>query len=218
MEQPEKPNLQTKTAGSKLPLSLVWGMFIVIVAVPTIAWLENNNFSITNPRTQLIGLLGILGYSIMWTHYSLGALRITYGRSKDQLYSRISHMLVFLIILLHPILIYWQAFDVLGELPPFSVYGLVASSMKIFVFMGTVALALFLSFDVLERFKKNSFVARNWKWVSLSQVFAMTLIFFHGLALGGTLDIAWFEFYWVCLGALLIPCFGIILRSDFTKK
>jgi hypothetical protein len=83
---------------------------------------------------------------------------------------------------------------------------------------GSIALLIFLSFEVFGRIKAIPFMQRNWKWVSVSQMIAMTLIFFHGLGIGSILESPAIELYWVALGVLLIPCFGVIGREDWKRS
>ena len=209
-------NDTTSSASRYLP----WLLLTMSLIVPFIAWSSERDWSYDKLTLLVIfPLLGLWAWSIMWTHYAYGSLRLVYsGLQKNKLYSKVSGVLVLFLILLHPFLLSLNQWQTLEKLPPGSVYSYVAPSQKLFIYFGVVALTLFLSFEVFERLKSSNVVNQNWKWVSLSQMLAMTLIFFHALSLGSNLSVEWFELYWVTLGALLIPCFGLIGRADWQDK
>ncbi|MCA9332951.1 hypothetical protein KDA00_03690 [Candidatus Saccharibacteria bacterium] len=204
---------------NKSPSKLPWVLFAFIIVIPFISWAAIRNWSLSNlSALSVFPILGVWAWSIMWTHYVLGTHRIMTNSSKNHLYARISGYLVLLLIILHPTLLAWSQWEFTNKLPPTSFYNYAGKSLKLFVFMGAVSLVLFLSYEVLERFKEKSIVKKNWKWISLSQVIAMTLIFMHALKLGNITSNVYFQLYWIILGAILIPCFGVILENDWTKK
>lgn len=202
---------------SKLSTYLPWLLFTIVIIVPFVFWFDRLGWR-SKAITELtfFPILGIWAWGIMWTHYAYGALRIVFGDlAKNRFYSRLTNILVLALILIHPTLLIVNQWQTRKLLPPESMYGYVDSSLKLFVFFGTLGLLTFLSFEVFERIRNRQWVKRNWHIVSISQMVAMTLIFVHGLALGANLNNSWLEFYWVVLGALLIPCFGLIGRSDW---
>ncbi len=198
---------------------LPWILFGTITMLPLIAWLDRLNWSIDEVAAfSIFPILGLLAWGIMWTHYAIGALRLTFpALQKNYLYTSITTWLVLLLILAHPGILAWNLWKFTSELPPGSYYNYVGSSLKLFVIFGSISLLIFLSFDVFERMKNKTWVKHNWRYISLMQMLAMTLIFLHALALGKILDIWWLELYWVTLGALLIPCFAIIGRHDWKQ-
>lgn len=198
---------------------LPWKLFAVVVLVSVFGWWTLSDIQLGELTAfQLFPLFGLLAWSIMWTHYALGGVRLLRSFPKNKLYSRISAVLVLVFLLLHPGILAWKMWDVTGLLPPESFYAYVGPAMKATVIAGSISLVIFLAFDVFEYFHKKPWIQRQWKWISLSQMVAMTLIFIHALRLGGDLQSGWFQFWWILLGALLIPCFGLILRADWTKK
>lgn len=198
---------------------LPWTLFVAVIAASFVAWADLRGWDFGSlSALALFPLLGLLAWSIMWTHYALGGVRLVYPFEHNQLYSRVSAVVVLACLLLHPGLLAWGQFDLSGTLPPGSFYSYVAPSLKGAVLLGTISLIIFISFDVFEFFKKRAWVQRNWKWISLSQMVAMTSIFIHALRLGQNLQSGWFQVWWVLLGLLLIPCFGLILRADWQKK
>lgn len=198
---------------------LPWTLFAVVVAASFAAWADLRSWDFSSLNVfALFPLLGLLAWSIMWTHYALGGVRLVHPFERNHLYSRISAAVVLACLLLHPGLLAWGQFDVRGLLPPDSFYSYVAPSLKGAVLLGGISLLIFISFDIFDYFKQRDGVRRNWKWISLSQMLAMTLIFTHSLLLGSNLQSGWFQVWWVLLGVLLIPCFGLIVRADWQQK
>lgn len=195
-------------------------MMAIVLTIPAIEWLRLRNWSLAGlSALALFPLLGLWAWSIMWTHYALGAIRISNSSIKKNYgYSKVSMYIVLGLILLHPGLLAYGMWNLTGLLPPSSYYSYVAPGLKLYVIFGVVALALFLSYDVFERLKDKTWVKRHWFWISLSQAFAMVLIFVHSLKLGQNLHSGWFQMYWILLGALLIPCFALVLRTDWSSR
>jgi|AntRauTorckE6833_2_1112554.scaffolds.fasta_scaffold00077_20 hypothetical protein len=61
-----------------------------------------------------------------------------------------------------------------------------------------------------------AWVQKNWRWVSLSQMIAMGLIFIHGLGVGQNINSGWLELYWIMLGLLLFSL--LIVGKDDWKR
>lgn len=196
-----------------------WSLLAIIVALPFIVWFNTMSWRLSHVTAlSLFPLLGLWAWSIMWTHYSLGSIRILDPRlKKDPMYATITRFMVLGLIILHPGLLIWRQWDKLGIFPPASYYSYVSSSMKIFVTFGVIALLLFLSFEVLDHFRNHKLINRYWPWISISQMIAMGMIFVHSMKLGNTIN-GWFAFYWFTLGMLLIPCFGLIGRFDWKNR
>ncbi len=198
---------------------VAWGLFAVVVAVPTLVWANKINWSPSNiALTNVFPLVGILAWSIMWTHYAYGAFILSQDSAarKDRTYRRFTQWLVLALILLHPGLLALNQWQVRNILPPEAFYGYVGQSLRIYVALGSVAFLAFLAFEVLVRLRRHRLINKYWFYVSISQAVAMVLIFVHALKIGQDMH-GWFELYWIGLGCLLIPCFGIILRYDWQQ-
>lgn len=198
---------------------ITWILLGLVLIVPFVAWAESMSWQFASITViSLFPLLGLWAWSIMWTHYALGTLRLVEPRIREvKIYSLLTRILVLFLIVLHPGLLIWTQWQVLGTWPPGSVYTYVGNSMEIYATLGAIALMFFASFEILERLRNHPAVRKNWFWVSLSQMIGMTLILVHSFALGGTIS-GWFAFYWFTLGALLIPCFGLIGRQDWSYR
>lgn len=199
---------------------LAWLLLALAITVPFIEWGSSLGWSFEALTLySVFPLLGLWAWSVMWTHYAYGAVLIADGKAKkDKLYKKISGWFVLAALLMHPGLLALARFQSQDILPPESYYSYVGQGLAIYITFGFIAINAFLVFEILERLRHKQIVQRYWKWVSLSQVVAMTLIFVHGLAIGQHLQSGWFQFYWIVLGAILIPCFGLVLRSDWQRK
>lgn len=204
----------------KAKFYLPWLLFLIVTFICSLYWLVSIDWSIPNINiSTTFPVLGIYAWSLMWTHYIISANRlINTDIQKNILYSKVTSILVLLLIILHPSLLAWQQWSFTSVLPPNSFYNYVGDSLKIFVLMGSLSLALFISFDILEKFKNHRIIKNNWKYISLSQMFAMILIFIHGLSLGSLMENSLMELYWLTLGLSLIPCFGLIIKNDWNKN
>jgi len=160
-------------------------------------------------------LLGLLAFSLMWTHYLLGVLRRLLGveAAANSTYFKLSGIVVLLLILLHPGLLIAALYKDGFGLPPesyFSIYG--EPVMKGAIMLGTASLFIFLAFELKNRFKGKSW----WKYVDYAQVLAMFLIFYHGLTLGGELAGGWYRTAWYAYGFSLFS--AILFNYWYDRK
>lgn len=197
---------------------LPWIVFAVITALPFLAWGANLGWEFTGfSSLSLFPLLGLLAWSTMWTHYVLGSVRLMNGKTKNIVYSKFSGFFVLFLILLHPALLVYGMRKVTGLLPPESYAAYVGDGLVWAVLLGTISLIIFLSFEVFERLRHKAVIKKAWFFISLSQMLAMVLIFVHSLSIGQNLQSGWFLYYWLLMGALLVPCFAVIGREDWNK-
>jgi len=163
----------------------------------------------------LFPYLGIAAWTIMWTHYSGGLLRRTWTQLEpSQMYGRVSHALVTILILAHPILLAGALYAATHVKPPQSFENYVGVSAMIAVLGGTIALTIFLSYDIYRRLRSRQFWRQQAWVVAILQGLAMSLIFWHGLRLGQHLGSGWFRYWWIGLGIVLV--FGLI--SDIKQN
>ena len=207
------------TTGETAGAAIEWLLFAVVVVVPYLAWFPDlGDPPRLNPYT-LFPLLGLWAWSLMWVHYAHGTLRrLVPGLGRSDAFHRWSGWLVLTLILLHPGLLL-GAMTVDTELGPARgplVYA--GESGRVAVIAGAVALMAFCAFEVLVRLAQRPSVQRRWRWVSLSQVVAMTLIWFHGLALGRHLGDGGLRTWWFVLGVLYVPCAAVVLRADWRSE
>lgn len=197
-----------------------WLLFVTVIGIPFLLWLDLYSWQPVFTPLSLFPLLGVWAWSIMWTHYILGALSIVYPDkiNSNSLYGHVSGWLVLLLILLHPGLLAYEQHSQLDLLPPESFYASVAPSMAPFMTLGMIGLVLFLSYEVFHRLRHSIFLRSNWIWVSLSQVAAMVFIFFHGINIGQSVLSGIGSAYWIMLGVTLVPAMYVVVRYDWKMQ
>lgn len=213
--QTDSQAIEDKTKGGRLAWVVYW--FVVLVAI--VAWGSGFAWDFSNLNAYLFfPLLGLLAWSIMWTHYFLGFLsHYSKAFKMSKFYKDMTGYKVLALILLHPGLLAFAQWQSGQGFPPSSYIKYVGSAMMLSIIFAEIALVTFLSFDVFRRIKNRPVIQRNWRWVSLSQMVAMALIFMHSLKLGQNLQAGWFRYYWILLGILLIPSFIVVGKKDWQK-
>ncbi len=196
---------------------LPWLLGTVVVAVPLYAFFSAQR----DPSNlyELFPVLGILAWSLMWTHYANGSLTMLLPKlERNALYKKVTEYAVLGLILAHPFLFIYARYRDTGLIPPASYVGYVGEANVVYILMGTLGLMIFLSYEVFSRLREHPKVSSNWRWVSISQILAMVLIFIHSLSLGTLLATEWFQTWWIILAMLLLPCFYLTLKHDWRKK
>ncbi len=170
------------------------GLFVVLTAV--IVWLQVRGVESLSIY-DIFPLFGLLAFGLMWTHYVNGAFRRMWGvaKAKNDTYWAVSSGLVLALIILHPLLLnYGLVRDGLG-LPPAS-YAAAYPGNESFVLLGTVALLVFLAYELRRWYKHASW----WKYINYAQLAAMVAIFIHALMLGRELSVGWYLALWWLYG------------------
>lgn len=199
---------------------LAWGLFALAVALPLLAWSQAREWELDNLTAYgVFPLLGMWAWLTMSTHFMVAALRIKNDQLAELInFRKITGYFVLFCLLLHPGLLAFKQFQIGEGLPPASFLTYVATTSRYAIVLGSVAWLTFISYEFFIRLKRRPAVARNWKWVSLSQVIAMTLIFIHSLRLGQHLQTGWMRFVWIVTYVILLLCFYIILNKDFGRQ
>lgn len=147
-------------------------------------------------------LLGLVAFTLMWSHYIIGALRLHLGVGKTAIrrYWSVTSWIVLVAIVLHPgilIVNLWR--DGFG-LPPDSYAAYVASSLQWAVGLGTVSLLIFLSYELHRWFEGRGW----WRYLQRASDIGMFLIIIHGFRLGGELAAGWFRLLWFVYAATYV--------------
>ncbi|MCB9823118.1 hypothetical protein H6800_02490 [Candidatus Nomurabacteria bacterium] len=192
-----------------------WGLAAVVCGLAIFTWqgvrFDGRSLSIYD----WFPLLGLLAFSLMWTHYILGSVRRYIGLPKDanQNYNSISGAVVLLLILLHPSLLIFALYKDGFGLPPSSyltVYG--EPIMKVAIILGTTSFIIFMMFE-LKRWLQDKPI---WRVIDSLQAVAMGFIFYHALTLGGELSTGWYKTVWYFYGISLLV--SLILNYKIDKK
>lgn len=166
----------------------------------------------------LFPLFGLLAFSLMWTHYIVGALRRVVGVEKQPLktYFAVTGWMAIVLIILHPSLLILRLWRDGQGLPPNSYLNYVGPSLKWAVALGTFSFLIFLCFETKRWFSKKGW----WPIIEYGNVVAMFAIIAHSLALGSNLQSGWFRFVWLGYAAsLLLSIYYLYyIEAKETKK
>lgn len=178
-----------------------WLLGVAVVVVSVGVWIEVR-FHKPLSAYDIMPVLGLVAYGLMWTHYVVGALRIRLNQDPLVLkrYFTLTSALVLLLLLLHPgIFLVKLWLDGFG-LPPFSYLKLYTMFVpRIMLLLGSISLLVFLAFEFHRKYGHRSW----WKYIDYANMAAMVVIFFHALTLGGELQVLWFQLLWWFYGITL---------------
>ncbi len=192
---------------------VAWAISFIACMLAFIAWSQDNGWPGSQLSAYLIfPLLGLLAYSLMWSHYVAGALREIIGLDKSVLsrYFELTSLAVLALISLHPGLLIYQRFRDGYGLPPHSYETYVAPGLGWVTLLGTASLLTFWAYEFRRKFGKRSW----WHYVQTASDIAMLVIFYHALRLGHQLH-GWFLGVWWFYGLTLI---AILIRKYIIKR
>jgi hypothetical protein len=191
--------------------STIWAVTAVVVGLAFFVWWPSAS-DLT--LYSLFPLLGLLAFSLMWTHYIAGALRRYFHHSPEILarHFKITSYVTLLLIITHPFILYLQLYlDGLG-LPYQSIPAVYPGVMQqLGIAMGVMALGLFLLYELYRFFRERTW----WRYVEWANIGAMYLILWHGYTLGGELRQPWFQVVWIAY-AILLTC--AVTYTGYSKR
>jgi hypothetical protein len=194
-----------------------WGLAAVVSILAVLVWGQNFawQFSVLTPYL-MFPVLGLLAFSLMWTHYVAGALRrlAKVEKATIQSYLDITGYAVLALIVFHPSLLIWQLWRDGRGLPPESYVHYVGPSLKIAVLLGTASLMVFLAYELRHWFRDRKW----WPWVVRAGDVAMLAIFYHGLRLGTQIQTGWFHWVWWFYGLTLVGALAFNYYVDSQKE
>ncbi len=180
-----------------------WSLSILVTALALVVWSTERLSSGAFTTYKLFPVLGLIAFSLMWTHYVVGAVRrmMNVEVSEVKRYYKYTSWAVLALILLHPGLLIYQLNNDGFGLPPQSYLTVYAEPvMKFAIMFGTISLLIFLAFEFKKKFGKKSW----WKFVEYAQIIAMGFIFYHGLTLGRELSVPWYRTLWFFYAVSLV--------------
>lgn len=166
---------------------------------------------------SLFPLFGLLAFSLMWTHYIVGALRrkMAVDKSVVKDYFAITGWVVLLLICLHPGLLWFQLWrDGFGFPPSSYLNNYVAPTLKWAAMLGTASLLMFLAFEFKRWFSKKKW----WVVIEYANVAAMFAILVHGLKLGTNLQTGPLRGVWIFYGVTLVISLVYIYGGKHSDK
>lgn len=183
-----------------------------VIVTAVYAWGSLYDWQITSIYT-FFPLLGLLAFSLMWTHYVAAAVNRQYGNAFNlKKYYQWTGWAVVILIIFHPLLLNYALWrDGLG-LPPGSDLLYLGKKMLTALLLGVSALAIFLAYESKPLIEKTKF----WPVMIGLNDLAMFFIFFHARWLGGSLQLQWFHTLWTFYGVVLVIC--ILQRLYFIAK
>jgi len=190
---------------------IAWGLFVVANALAFWAW-SQLGVRFDNPY-RLFPLFGLIAFSTMWGHYVVWALREWSGADKEktQLYSQVTHVVVFIALVLHPILLIYQLRADGFGLPPDSYRAYVGEGLVAWVLVGMAAWIGFLLFEIRKWLQKKETL---WKWVMGANHLAMLAVVLHALKLGQSVKQSQLKYIWPLYGITLLGIYYYL----WTKK
>ncbi|HSX15298.1 MAG TPA: hypothetical protein VLF40_00755 [Candidatus Saccharimonadales bacterium] len=182
--------------------ALPWALSALVSVLAVVVWGQSFGWDLRAVNSLLFfPVLGLLAYSIMWSHYMVGAVKHTYLRGVQlESYFRYTGYVVLIAILLHPGILVFQLYRDGFGLPPGSYAAYVGHAREWIALLGTVSLFVFLAFEFHRWFGQKSW----WKYVIAAGDVAMLAIFYHGLRLGTQLRSGWFVAVWWFYGITLV--------------
>lgn len=189
-----------------------WSLSTLVTLLAVIVWGQYYGWHLAFNAYIIFPVLGLVAYSIMWSHYIASAVREMLGINREVLakYYRWTGYAVLVLICMHPGLLIFQRFRDGFGFPPHSYETYVAPGLGWVTLLGTASLLVFLAFEFHRKFGKEPW----WHYVTEAGDVAMLAIFYHGLRLGMQLQNGWYRYVWWFYGITLV---AVLIRS-YSRK
>jgi hypothetical protein len=184
---------------------LVYAVYSFVIVIVLIAWLQSRSWSFSGFRPyQLFSLIGLTAFVTMLTHYIAGFIYRLHDKEQTDLkqFHKVTALIVFACILLHPVLIILNLKALGFGVPPASYKAFYGQALLPYILLRMVTWLSFIAFEFKENFSKKSW----WKYVLISNDLAMLAIVVHGFNLGTVLRLAWFRSVWIVFMLVLVLC------------
>lgn len=198
----------------RLPIVGLWLVGTAVSILAITVWAQTSFDSSDITGYTVFPLLGLLAFSIMWTHYIWAAMRRYFALdpNKAKLYTNITRVVVLFLIIFHPGILIFQLYQDGFGLPPGSYYSVYSAPyMKFAIMLGLISLAIFLSYELKKFFDEKKW----WKYIEYANSLAMVAIFYHALRLGREVQVDWYKAVWIFYGLSLLVSVSYIYWYDF---
>lgn len=194
-----------------------WGSSAIATILAVIAWGQSFAWDFSALNTYLLfPVLGLIAFSLMWSHYLTAALRQYYklGKEVTKSYFEVTSALVLGAILLHPGLLAYQSWRDGSGLPPGSSLNYLPNSKDFYILIAMFSLFVFLAYELRRWYQDKSW----WKYVQYLSDVAIILIYIHGLNVGSQLQAGWFQIVWYLYGVTLAAALGFMYYQKLAAK
>ena len=192
---------------------IAWLLVAIVCSLAITTWGQYVGWKLGSVTVyQFFPLLGLLAFSLMWTHYISGTLRRLLKLDKAVLapYFKYTGAMVLVLICLHPGLLIYQRFRDGYGLPPHSYESYVNPGLGWVTLLGSVNLLVLLAYEFKRVYGTRSW----WHYMQIATDLAMLSIFYHALRLGDELQQGWFVKVWWFYGITLFA----VLIYDYRRK
>ena len=173
-----------------------WSLTVFVSTISVINWGNAISWDIDSlSMLTIFPLLGLIAFSIMWSHYIVSAMRQYLKINKTVLknYIEITGFIVLFLIILHPALLSIGLFRSGLGLPPGSyTNGYIMPGASWATFLGTLSLLIFLAYELRRKFSNKSW----WKYISFATDAGMVAVIVHALKLGQNLQAGFLKYVW----------------------
>lgn len=178
-----------------------WFVTGLTVFLAVLAWGQEFQWHV-NSTYIVFPVLGLVAFSIMWSHYLASVLRQCLKLDKAVLksYFDSTAWAVLILICLHPGLLIYQRFRDGYGLPPHSYESYVAPGLGWVTLLGSASLLVFLAYELRRWYHNRPW----WKYLNVLVDLAMLAIFYHGLRLGSQTQSGWYHGLWWFYGVTLV--------------
>lgn len=186
--------------------TVAWLTAGTVSLIAVYVWLMTNDWQPSFNAYRLFPLLGLLAFSIMWSHYVAGFVRKSLHLPAAVLsnYYKNTSLVVLALLFLHPGILILQRFRDGYGFPPHSYESYVAPGLGWVTLLGTAAWLAFIAFEFRHFFSNRAW----WKYVLMAGDAAMLAIVYHGLRLGTQLQMGWYRGLWLVYGLVLVVILG----------
>ncbi len=192
-----------------------WALSLAVVVIAVVAWGNSITWNLKSLEPLLVfPLLGLVAFSLMWSHYIASVARQLLKLDKAVLkqYVNITSWFVLVAILLHPGLLVYGLYRRGFGLPPGSyLHHYVAPGAAWATIIGLISLTIFLIYELRRRYE----TAPWWQYIAILTDAAMLAIFAHSLTLGALLQTGWLRWVWYFYGLTLVLSLGYIYTRKF---
>ena len=208
----------TNVKMGRLLIIKAWVLGAAVTVLAFIAWGQAFDWKFSTLTAYgLFPLFGLLAFSLMWTHYIIGAARRMVGVDKSVVknYFQVTGWVVLLLICLHPGLLWFQLWrDGFGFPPQSYLNNYVAPSLRWAAMLGTASLLMFLAYEFKRWFSKKKW----WPIIEYGNAAAMLAILVHSLNLGSTLQTGWLRNLWMFYGVTFVVSLMYIYYESWQKQ